>query len=68
MPAEGAATPSVKVAITDPGGTATTVEENPVAAGYHVKEDLAPLAPGTMVKLTITECLARLRWLETFHY
>lgn len=68
LPVEGAATPSVKVTITNPGATATTIDEGSIAAGYHVKDDLPPLEPGAIVKLTTTECLARLRWLETFTY
>ncbi len=68
MPVEGAAAPSVKVVLTDPDGTATTIDETSVSTGYHVKADMTPLVPGTMVKLTIQECMARLRWLETFNY
>jgi hypothetical protein len=68
MPVAGATSPSVDVVLTDPDGTATTINESSIPAGYHVKDDLMPLAPGTVMKLKVTECLARLRWLETFHY
>jgi hypothetical protein len=68
LPVEGAKSPSVKVVLSAPDGTATTIDESSITAGYHVKDDLTPLAPGTLIQLTVTECIARLRWLETFNY
>ncbi len=68
MPVDGATSPSVSVVLTSPDGTATTINESSIPAGYHVKDDLMPVTPGTMLHLKVNECLARLRWLETFNY
>jgi hypothetical protein len=68
MPVDGAVSPEVKVVMKAADGTVTTVGETSVAPGYYVKDDIAPLSPGTMMTLTVTECCARLRWRETIEY
>lgn len=67
MPDDGATSPSVTLSITDEDGT-VTVEESSIPAGYHVKKVLSPVVPGAIMKLEVTECLARVRWLEQVSY
>ena len=62
-PDAGAASPSVKVTITDSTGDAT-FNITSVPAGYHVKRDFASAAPGATVKLDVGACSAHLRWFE----
>ena len=62
-PDAGAASPSVKVTITDSTGDAT-FNITSVPAGYHVKRDFASAAPGATVKLDVSACSAHLRWFE----
>lgn len=57
------ATATVKVTITGPGGT-TVWDGGAVADGYHVKDDFAPVAPGSKIKIEVNDCMARLRWCE----
>ena len=57
------ATATVKVTITGPGGT-TVWDGGGVADGYHVKDDFAPVAPGSKIKIEVNDCIARLRWCE----
>ena len=59
----GAASPSVKVTITDSTGDAT-FNITSVPAGYHVKRDFASAAPGATVKLDVSACSAHLKWFE----
>lgn len=63
MPDAGAVSPSVKVVVTDSGGSS---ESNLAAipAGYHVKSEFASAAPGAKITLTVNECRARVRWFE----
>lgn len=65
---DGAESPSVTLAVTGPDGTIMTIAESPVPAGFQVKEDIAAFEPGTIIKLSVAGCLARLRWLEKFNY
>ena len=62
-PDAGAASPSVKVTITDSTGDAT-FNITSVPTGYHVKRDFASAAPGATVKLDVSACSAHLRWFE----
>ena len=62
-PDTGAASPSVKVTITDSTGD-VTVNITTVPAGYHVKRDFAFAAPGATVKLDVSACSAHVRWFE----
>lgn len=63
-PDTGAASPSVKVTITDSTGD-ITFNITSVPAGYHVKRDFASAAPGATVKLDVSACSAHLRWFES---
>lgn len=65
MPAEGAASPSVKVTITNSDGTTSTWDESSIPSGYHMKNDFVKTTPGTKVKIEVNEAIARLRWCET---
>jgi hypothetical protein len=64
LPDDGATSASVKVTSTV-DGTATTWQETPIAAGYHVKTDFAPLLPGSKVTIDVAQAMARVRWCET---
>ncbi|MEK6589203.1 MAG: hypothetical protein AABZ11_00845 [Nitrospinota bacterium] len=55
---------SVKLTITGTGGT-TVWEETNITDGYHVKNDFASIPPGSMVKIEVKNCKARLRWCES---
>jgi hypothetical protein len=62
MPVEGATEPFITVDMSQ--GDSPHWEENPVAEGYHVKKDLPAVQPGTEIKITVRQTLARLRWCE----
>lgn len=64
MAVDGASAPDVNVTITAPSGVKSTWGVSPVPSGYHVKDDLATVAPGTKVEIQVTETVARLRWCE----
>jgi hypothetical protein len=64
MPASGAASPRVTTTITAPDGSTSTWQEDPIPAGYHVKSDFSPVAPGSRIELQVTDAMARLRWCE----
>jgi hypothetical protein len=64
MALDGAGAPDVNVTITTPGGVTSTWGVSPVPSGYHVKDDLATVAPGTKIVIQVTETVARLRWCE----
>lgn len=67
LPDDGAAAPEVTVE--QLGAPVTTLfHETAITAGYHVKENLAAVAPGAKLRLTATECFARLRWCERMEY
>lgn len=63
MPEEGAASPAVKVDITE-AGTTTSWAEPAIPDGYNVKSDFPKVAPGGKVTIEVTEAIARLRWCE----
>ena len=60
---EDAAAPEVTVTITA-NGTTITWSESAIAEGYHVKNDLPAVAPGSIVQLETVDATARLRWCE----
>jgi hypothetical protein len=67
LPADGAVAP--EVTLEQLGTPVTTLfHETGITASYHVKPDLAAVAPGAKLKLTATDCFARLRWCERMEY
>ena len=56
-------TNSIKITIDGSGGT-TTWDATNVSDGYYVKDDFAPVAPGSKVIVGVNNCMARLRWCE----
>jgi hypothetical protein len=60
---DDAAAPAVTVTITA-NGTTITWSESAIDPGYHVKNDLPDIAPGSIVQLEAVDATARLRWCE----
>ena len=58
--------PEVKLTITN-GGETTAWDVTGITDGYTIKDDFASIAPGSQIKLEVTDCTARLRWCETIH-
>jgi hypothetical protein len=63
LPDPGSTAAAVTLTITGAEGTDTVKLEN-IPAGYHVKDDLVAVAPGSTVTLEIANCTARVRWCE----
>jgi hypothetical protein len=59
----GAASSTVKVAITDPSGTGEW-NITTIPSGFQTKVDFASAAPGATVKLDVAGCTAQLKWCE----
>jgi hypothetical protein len=63
LPDAGSTTASVTLTIAGPEGT-DTVTLDSIPAGYHVKDDLVAVTPGSTLTLKVAGCIARVRWCE----
>ncbi len=63
LPDAGSTAATVTLTIAGAEGT-DTVKLESIPAGYHVKDDLAAVAPGATLTLKVADCTARVRWCE----
>lgn len=59
----GAESPSATLTIDD-GTGATAIEEKDFGAEYQTRSGYFDLLPGTKLQLNVTNCTARVRWIE----
>jgi hypothetical protein len=58
-----ATSPNVKLII-GVGTSEVVIEDKDFGADYHCRSDLGTLKQGTRLSLSVSECVARIRWIE----